>query len=112
MFRLLRAALLVGIIFYLSPVRQGGDPMALAASMLGWIGFAPSTEAPARPAEASAKLETMWRALPGSAKQAVVDEIVNRSGLGPDASKAPAADTLHAGDRKPAWRGEAHKPQG
>ncbi|MBM6592410.1 hypothetical protein [Microvirga pudoricolor] len=109
MFWLLRAAVIVGVIFYLSPVRQGGDPLALASAALGWIGIVPASGSPTPHPETGAKLETLWKALPDTAKQAVVDELVNRSGLAP----APkGADTLHPGDRKPAWRGEGHKPQG
>ena len=110
MFWLLRAALVVGVIFYLSPARQGSDPLALVSSALGWIGIAPASGPATRPAEVGTKLETVWQALPNSAQQAVVNEIMTQSGLGGPSPKG--SDTLHAGDRKPAWRGETHKPPG
>ncbi|SCX97812.1 hypothetical protein [Microvirga guangxiensis] len=107
MFSILRFVLIVGAIFYYSPVRQRGEgPDPLQAF------FAPKTESAAPSAAPSASeasaghLETMWQALPDTAKQAVVDKILTTSGLTP-ASPKPS-DTLNAEDRAPT----THKPRG
>jgi hypothetical protein len=111
MFSLLRVVIVVGVIFYLSPVRQGGDPIAYVSSLLGWGEEAPARQAGTPTAESSPKLETLWKALPDTAKQAIVDEILNRSGIGSTAARpAASTDTLHANDKKPAWRGDPPKP--
>lgn len=105
MFSILRFILIVGVIFYYSPVRQKGEgPDPLQAF------FAPkATEqaAPVTPATegASGHLETMWQALPDNAKQAVVEKILTTSGLTPAAPKP--TDTLQPEDRQAG----AHKPR-
>lgn len=114
MFSLLRIVLVVGVIFYLSPVRQGGDPLAAIGSLVGWASEpqAPAAQPPATrmpAADAPGKLETAWQALPETAKQALVNEIVSHTGVG--TKQQAATDTLHAEDKKPAWRGESAKPQ-
>ncbi len=103
MFSILRFVLIVGAIFYYSPVRQKADGNDPVASF-----FAPKAQepaaAPAAPAAPSATeassghLETVWKALPDTAKQAVVDKILTTSGLTPIASKP--GDTLHPEDRQ------------
>ncbi|WP_457094353.1 hypothetical protein [Microvirga sp. P5_D2] len=105
MFSILRFILIVGVIFYYSPVRQkdaGPDPLQAF--------FAPKAAeqaAPAAPAKegASGHLETMWQVLPDTAKQAVVEKILTTSGLTPASSKA--TDTLQPEDRQTG----AHKPR-
>jgi hypothetical protein len=105
MFSILRFVLIVGVIFYYSPVRQkdaGPDPLQAF--------FAPkATEqaAPVAPATegSSGHLETMWQALPTTAKQAVVEKILTTSGLTPASSKA--TDTLQPEDRQAG----GHKPK-
>ncbi len=106
MFSILRFVLIVGVIFYYSPVRQkdaGPDPLQAF--------FAPKEKEQAAtvaaPAEGtSGHLETMWQALPDNAKQAVVEKILTTSGLTPASPKA--TDTLQPEDRHPG----AHKPRG
>ena len=106
MFSILRFILIVGAIVYYSPVRQQGDGAAAIEAI-----FLPkkSEQASSRPAPASGEpghLETVWRALPDSAKQAVVDKILTSSGL-PVARSAKSTDTLLPQDREPA----ASKPR-
>jgi hypothetical protein len=106
MFSILRFVLIVGAIFYYSPVRQkdaGPDPIQAF--------FAPKAAEPSAPAASagegsSGHLETMWQALPDNAKQAVVEKILTTSGLTPASPKA--TDTLQPEDRQVG----AHKPRG
>ena len=106
MLSILRSILIIGVIFYYSPARQQGEGTAAVEAL-----FAPRTSAPAvaGPAPATGDpghLETVWKALPDSAKQAVVDRILSGSGL-PVASAARPSDTLLPEDREPA----ASKPR-
>ncbi|MCG7392532.1 hypothetical protein MHY87_06400 [Microvirga sp. ACRRW] len=108
MFSILRFIVIVGVIFYYSPVRQRGEgPDPLQAF------FAPKTTEQAAPAAtspsadaSSGHLETVWQALPDTAKQAVVEKILTTSGLAPASTKS--TDTLTSDDRAPA----PHKPRG
>ncbi|MGO4572837.1 hypothetical protein [Microvirga sp. 2TAF3] len=114
MFSLLRTVLIIGAIFYYSPVRQSGNGALPFEGLFSWgtqksDGKAAPVAASA--AEPPARLETMWQALPDSAKQAVIDRILSTSGLGPSEAKpVPATDTLTTGDRLTSWRGGAKKP--
>lgn len=104
MFSILRFILIVGAIFYYSPVRQRSDAPASLDSLLGWT---KGVEAPKAADSASPeRLEAVWQALPESARQAVIDKIMTTSGLG----GAKATDTLQPGDRDPAWR-NGQKPR-
>lgn len=108
MFSILRFIVIVGAIFYYSPVRQMGDGAAAVDSLLGWTKSAQEARgAPATP-ETSARLENMWQALPESAKQAVIGKILTTSGA---SAETKPKDTLQATDRHPAWRGDANKPR-
>jgi len=113
MFWLLRVGLVVGMIFYLSPVRHGGETVAVVDGLMAWIGMGPGQGglSPARPAEQGERLESLWQALPDAAKRAVVEEVVGKVAPSLAAPKVPV-DTLHPRDRLPAWRGEPHKPHG
>ncbi|MGO4388889.1 hypothetical protein AB4Y85_15270 [Microvirga sp. 2YAF29] len=106
MFSILRFILIVGAIFYYSPVRQkseGPDPLQAFFAPKATEQAAPA----AHPAEGtSGHLETMWQALPDNAKQAVVEKILTTSGFTPAAPKA--TDTLQPEDRQAG----AHKPRG
>jgi len=97
MFSILRLILIVGAIFYYSPVRQRSDMPASVGALPG-----PGT------AEAADRLETVWQALPESAKQAVLDRILAAAGPG---SAPKATDTLRPGDRHPAYRPDGNKPR-
>jgi len=108
MFSILRFILIVGVIFYYSPVRNRGeapDPVLDFLTPRNTEQAAPVT--PPLPSDgASGHLETVWQALPESAKQAVVDKILTTSGLTPAATKA--SDTLRPEDRA----SSAAKPRG
>ena len=110
MFSIIRFILVVGVIFYFSPVRQGGEG---TADLEAWLspkkGEAAAAPSPAPTESHAGHLETVWQALPNGAKQAVIDKILTTSGLG--ASDAKASDTLQSGDRQPHWRGEPQKPR-
>lgn len=109
MFSILRFVLIVGAIFYYSPVRKSGDGIASLDALLGWKKSDLEAKAAAPSPGTSERLETMWKALPESAKQAVIDKILTTSGLG--TATAKPTDTLEASDFQPAWRGEANKPR-
>ncbi|MCD6070442.1 MAG: hypothetical protein K0R61_566 [Microvirga sp.] len=98
MLSILRFILIVGAIFYYSPVRQQGEGTAAIEAF-----FMPKAGSPAVPAsppatEGPGHLETVWKALPDSAKQAVVDKIMTTSGF-PLADASKPADTLRPEDR-------------
>ena len=106
MFSLLRTVLIVAAIFYYSPVRQTGEGVVTPDSLFG--ANSPK-DAPhiALSGEPPARLETLWRVLPDSAKAAVIERILSTSALG--AGSTPAVDTLDASDRQPAWRSAAKR---
>ncbi|MGO4704547.1 hypothetical protein AB4072_02065 [Microvirga sp. 2MCAF38] len=108
MFSLFRIFIVVGVIFYLSPVRNE-DALPSLSKWLGWAEDASKSDAVG---ESPARLETMWQALPDSAKQAILTKIMSDSGTTATLPKAaPPMDTLYADDRKAAWRGDTHKPR-
>ena len=110
MFSIIRFILVVGVIFYYSPVRQQGEGLAAVDAWLTPKKGEPAAAPPAPSSESHpGHLETVWQALPNGAKQAVIDKILTTSGLTPPEAKA--ADTLQAGDRQPRWRGEVAKPR-
>lgn len=96
MFFLMRAVLVVGVIFYLSPVR-GPDPAG-------------------RPvADAALQAERFWEELSAQARQAVIDEFRTSAAtkLAQNAerlSERATADTLRPQDRNLPWRGETKRP--
>jgi hypothetical protein len=98
MLSIIRFILIVGAIFYYSPVRQKGEGTAALEAL-----FTPRASEPASPSlppatEGTGHLETVWKALPDSAKQAVVDKILTSSGF-PLADASRPADTLRPEDR-------------
>ncbi len=108
MFSILRFILIIGVIFYYSPVRDRGettDPLLDFVAPRTAEGTEPATRS-ATDHAAPGHLETAWQALPEGAKQAVVEKILNTSGLTPTAPKA--SDTLKPEDRAPS----ALKPRG
>jgi hypothetical protein len=106
MFSILRFILIVGAIFYYSPVRQQGEGTAAVEALLAPKKSEAAAAGPAPAAGPSGHLETVWKALPDSAKQAVVDKILTTSGF-PVAGPAKPSDTLLPEDREPA----ASKPR-
>jgi hypothetical protein len=103
MFSLLRIVLIVGVIFYHSPVRNPAD---------GWGVRERPTDS--LKDEAPARLEAVWGALPERARQSIVDRIVMSAvGSANPATAAlkhtPPTDTLEPQDLQPAWRGETKR---
>jgi hypothetical protein len=99
MFSIIRFILIVGAIFYYSPVRQGGEGTAAVEAFFTPKKSEPAAAAPLPAQEGPGHLETVWKALPDSAKQAVVDKILTTSGLNPVGSAKPS-DTLRPEDRE------------
>jgi hypothetical protein len=106
MFSILRFILIVGAIFYYSPVRQQGEGTAAIEAFLTPKMSQPTAASPAPATDKTGHLETVWKALPEGAKQAVVDKILATSGF-PVAGPAKSSDTLRPEDREPA----ASKPR-
>lgn len=103
MFSILRFVLIVGVIFYYSPVRDRGEGSDALEAFFGQEKAATLAAASNIPmGKEAGQLETMWQALPESAKQAVVDKILTSSGLPPMAPKP--SDTLRPEDRAPSTR--------
>lgn len=102
MFSLLRFILIVGAIFYFSPVRDRGEEPVSLDGLLDRR----SAETKALPEDAPGRLEMIWNALPDGAKQAVIEKIVaGSSGLAP---LPEPVDTLKPSDRHPPPRGQIH----
>jgi hypothetical protein len=106
MFSILRFILIVGAIFYYSPVRQQGEGTAAVEAFLTPKKSQPAAGGPAPGTDNAGHLETVWKALPDGAKQAVVDKILTTSGF-PITGSARSSDTLRPEDREPA----ASKPR-
>lgn len=105
----LRAGLVIGAIYYLSPLRLGEAP-------------APGRTAQAAPALRDAALGQVagpvLDAMPGEMRARVVEATMAEAGraLGTglrsallEAGRSPSRDTLTAHDRQPAWRGAAER---
>ncbi len=108
MFSILRFVLIVGVIFYYSPVRQPGDGIAVLEAWLAPKKAEPAGTAP-QVETGPGHLEAVWQALPNSAKQAVIDGIL--ASPRPSKTDTKATDTLQAADRQLQWRGEGTKPR-
>lgn len=103
MFSILRFVLIIGVIYYYSPVRdrgEGPDPLQAFFAPKKTEQMTPVSTTPSATDGRSGHLETVWQALPDGAKQAVVDKILTTSGLTPPASRP--SDTLNPEDRAPA----------
>ncbi|MBJ6126227.1 hypothetical protein [Microvirga splendida] len=98
MLSILRFVLIVGAIFYYSPVRQKGEGTAALEAFFTPKASEPAASSPSPKPESPGHLETVWKALPDSAKQAVVDKIMTSSGF-PLADASRPADTLKSEDR-------------
>ena len=106
MLSILRFILIVGAIFYYSPVRQKGEGTAAIEALFTPKASEQASTSPPPSPEGPGHLETVWKALPDSAKQAVVDKILTSSGF-PLADASRPADTLRPEDRASA----ASKPR-
>jgi hypothetical protein len=77
MFSTLRVVAVVGVIYYLSPVRHE-DAKAGMEHVVAWGKglVAP----PARDASSAERIEALWKALPDDAKQAALDRMLSEAG--------------------------------
>jgi hypothetical protein len=121
MFSALRVLVVIGVIFYFSPARHGNEPPVRMDDLVRWsqdrIGqdrngqdrIGQDSGSNAGPVAQAGHLQSLWQALPDSAKKAVVEEVV---GIGSDAAashSAQPADQPHVAELQPAARGEAKK---
>jgi hypothetical protein len=100
MFSLLRAALVIGAIFYFSPVRQGSNETLSLDALVG-----AAIHVPEKLGGTPERLEAAWSALPESAKQAVLDRIMPPPSPRAGEIRSPQTDTLLPEDHHPAWTG-------
>jgi hypothetical protein len=94
MFSALRIAIIVGLIFYYSPVRQAPGSAAEET----------------RSTATSTDLAALFEVLPEDAKQSIAERIAaSILGAAPAPSRAaqllPPTDTLEPEDLRPAWKG-------
>ena len=111
MFSLLRAALVIGAIFYFSPARHDSNTDTVTLANLLGAATQPFDTLKETATGSPQRLEAVWNALPDSARKAVVDRIVaapadNRG----EAKRPPQTDTLLPEDHRPAWTGTTKKP--
>ncbi|MGX7707951.1 hypothetical protein [Methylobacterium sp. Gmos1] len=97
----MRAGLVIGAIYYLSPLRFGEAP-------------APARTAPTLGEFAGPVLEAMQGEMRARVVEATVAEAGRALGAGlrsaiPEAGRPPSRDTLTAHDRQPPWRGAAER---
>jgi hypothetical protein len=109
MFSTLRAVIIIGVIFYLSPVRQGAERPARVDDVVKWGQDTLATGASV-PLDKAAHLQSLWQALPESAKKSVADQVTGSSTGRPGLSLPATTDTLTPGDLQPHWRCDARKP--
>ena len=98
MFSLLRAALVIGAIFYFSPVRQGSNETLSLDALAG-----AAIRAPEKIGPTPERLQAAWSVLPESAKQAVLDRIAAPQAPRGGEIRPPQTDTLLPEDHRPAW---------
>jgi hypothetical protein len=101
MFKALRVAAVIGVIAYLSPVRQEAGDLRLQ-DILAWGRDRTTGAAPADAGGAG-----LWRSLPEPARRALVEGAAESLGAGPPISLPAAHDTLRPDDLRPSWRGPA-----
>jgi hypothetical protein len=90
MFSTLRIAAVIGVIYYLSPVRNE-DALAGIGHVAAWgKGLVVPTREATREATATERLETLWKALPEDAKQAALDRVLAEAGRHVTGSTEPA----------------------
>jgi hypothetical protein len=98
MFSLLRAALVIGAIFYFSPVRQGSNETLSLDALVG-----AAINAPEKIGQTPERLQAAWGALPTSAKQVLLDRIGAPQTSRAGEIRQPPTDTLLPEDHRPAW---------
>ena len=110
MFSALRIILIVGVIFYFSPVRNPADGLGFRARTAD----SGQGQSSVSPSDSSARLEALWDALPERAKQSIVDRIVTSAAGSAGPATTPArfagpTDTLEPEDLQPTWKGDAKR---
>jgi hypothetical protein len=80
MFSTLRIAVVVGVIYYLSPVRHE-DAKAGVEHVVAWgKGLILPSREPTREMGSAERLEALWKALPEEAKQAALERVLAEAG--------------------------------
>lgn len=106
MFSTLRIVAVIGVLTYLSPVRQEADGLRME-DVLAWGRGKLEAAAPAAPADAPG----LWTSLPEPARRALVDQIAAGARSAAPKALSGATDTLQPDDLRPPWRGaKAHGP--
>jgi hypothetical protein len=97
MFSTLRIAAVIGVIYYLSPVRNE-DAKAGLEQVVSWSKelVQPSRESN-REMNSAERLEVLWKALPEDAKQAAIDRVLAEAG-----KQIPLGSGEHARPHEPA----------
>jgi hypothetical protein len=117
MFSALRIVVAVGVIFYLSPVREPlrrTGSAERAAPVRDAVGATLDEGSSDRHA---ASADNLLRALPAAAKQSLLDRLIAAatgsvvSASSDHAAGAAATDTLEPEDLKPTWRGAPQRPR-
>jgi hypothetical protein len=116
MFFTLRILIVIGVIFYFSPVRQTGEVPSGIAGMVQWSRDRTAASATSSSTEAVAGLEMLWRSLSDGARKSVMDSVLASNSGSPAARlleprQTSPTDTLQPDDIQPAWRGETRKPR-
>jgi hypothetical protein len=111
MFSALRIFVVIGVIFYFSPVRNDDSIPGDIEPIAEWGKAKAAPEGASSLTDGAARLETLWRALPDSAKEALVERLVASSSRAqaaspPEARLPSPSDTLQPEDLQPRWRGE------
>ncbi|WP_276199743.1 hypothetical protein [Chelatococcus sp. XZ-Ab1] len=105
---LLRSALVIGVIFLLSPVRdEADDGRSAAASGSGFPAVAqPLPGQVARSADAAQRALALWQMLDDDTRSRLVEALTGQTATkAPPAAAAGSRDTLNEGDRDVPWRG-------
>ena len=106
MFSALRIVAVIGVLTYLSPVRQEMGDLKIG-DIFTWGRDALLKAAPASPAGP----QELWTSLPEPTRKALFDQIAASARSAAPKSPSGASDTLQPDDLRPPWRGaKAHAP--
>jgi hypothetical protein len=93
----LRIAAVIGVIYYLSPVRNE-DAKAGVDHMVSWgKGLIQPSRESNREMNSAERLEALWKALPEDTKQAAIDRVLAEAGR-----QIPLGTSEHARPHEPA----------
>lgn len=106
---LLRSALLIGVIFFLSPVREGAEEDRSTTSQVGTRPLAAVNESLAEAvgsADTAKRALALWQMLDDETRRRLVEALTGwRAEQAPSASRPGGRDTLNELDRAVPWRG-------